>query len=303
MAIGKERGLLPEKQAREPSSPGLKKVVSASRRSDLVAHFPGWLAEALAKEKVAVSRRIRRPQVVDLRPSSVHTLVLWSKDFSHLLSNKFSLLDLCQKYDQIFFHLTVTGLGGTLVERHVPAPETTLAQVKPLIAIAKDKARLSLRFDPVVFWFEGKRLKSNLEFFPLLAKQASSYGLRQVRFSFAQWYPKAIRRAAQAGFPYFDPPESEKLEAAAWLSKVAEAYDIELLACAQSFLTVVSGIKPSACINGAWLEKLHPRQEPVSKRKDKTQRQECNCTESIDIGSYAQSCPHSCLYCYANSRL
>ncbi|MCK4557835.1 MAG: DUF1848 family protein [Candidatus Aminicenantes bacterium] len=33
------------------------------------------------------------------------------------------------------------------------------------------------------------------------------------------------------------------------------------------------------------------------------QRAECRCTESIDIGSYTQSCPHSCLYCYANPRV
>ncbi len=264
---------------------------------------PRPLAEALAEEKAAVSWGRRRSQVVDLRPSSVHTLVLWSKDFSHLLSNKFSLLGLCQKYDQLFFHLTVTGLGGTPLERHVPRPEVALAQVKPLIFIAKDKARLSLRFDPVVFWLEGKKVKSNLEFFPVVAKQASRLGLRQVRFSFAQWYRKAIRRAEKAGFPYYDPPEAEKLEAAAWLSKVAEMFDLELLACAQSFVTVVPGIKPSRCIDGAWLEKIHPRHEPVSLKKDRTQRAECNCTESIDIGSYTQACPHSCLYCYANSRL
>ncbi|MDH4198294.1 MAG: DUF1848 domain-containing protein, partial [Candidatus Aminicenantes bacterium] len=29
---------------------------------------------------------------------------------------------------------------------------------------------------------------------------------------------------------------------------------------------------------------------------------DCLCTESVDIGSYAQSCPHSCVYCYANPR-
>lgn len=303
MVIKKENGFCGQNSPLATSIPSFKKVVSASRRSDLVAHFPAWLAEALAKEKITVFGPRHRPQVVDLRPAAVHTLVLWSKDFSHLLANRWALLDLCRKYDQVFFHLTITGLGGTDVEKHVPAPELVLTQIEPLISLAGEKARLSLRFDPVVFWREGKSLQSNLPFFPVLAKKAASSGLQQIRFSFAQWYRKAKRRAERAGFPYYDPPEEEKLEAAAWLSRVAETFGLELMACAQPFLTKISGIKPSACIDGALLERIHPDQAPASKKKDPTQRPECNCTESIDIGSYAQSCPHSCLYCYANSRL
>ncbi|TEU04292.1 MAG: DUF1848 family protein [Candidatus Aminicenantes bacterium] len=33
------------------------------------------------------------------------------------------------------------------------------------------------------------------------------------------------------------------------------------------------------------------------------QRAECRCTESVDIGSYTQSCPRSCLYCSTSLRV
>jgi hypothetical protein len=128
-------------------------------------------------------------------------------------------------------------------------------------------------------------------------------GIKTIRFSFAQWYGKSKRRDAKRGFVYWDPPLEEKRKAAAVLSDAARVCGLALFSCSQDFLNDVPGIKPSSCIDGHLLQELHPSGEPVSLLKDKTQRRECRCTESIDIGSYAQTCPHSCLYCYANPRL
>ncbi len=281
----------------------LKIIISASRRSDLVANYPQWLAESLHRERISLIFPRGKAKEISLQPEKVHTLVLWSKDFSHLLKNKYGLLDLCRKYDQLYFHFTITGLGGTPIEQHVLRPEEALTQLKPLLQLAGSPWRISLRFDPIVYWWDDRTLRSNFDYFPRLARVASALGLRQIRFSFAQWYRKAKRRAARLGLAYFDPPLEEKIRAAEKLSQIASAFGLELLACAQAFLSTVRGIKPSSCIDGALLSKLHPAQLPASLAKDKTQREECHCTESIDIGSYTQPCPHSCVYCYANSRV
>ena len=281
----------------------MKKVISASRRTDLVSSFPSWLASILKDEKVKVHGPSGHVCHVDLEPASVHTIVLWSKNYRNLVEDHFDLVDLLMKYDQIYIHFTITGLGGTFIEQAVPSSSEALLQLEPLIGIVGGPERISIRFDPVVFWEERGKIETNLRYFEELAPQLSSSGIRIVRFSFAQWYNKSRRRAEKHSFAYVDPSNDEKQENAQYLAEVASRWNLDLFACSQEFLTTVPGIKLSSCIEGSLLQKLHPFHELVSLKKDKTQRKDCLCTESVDIGSYTQFCPHCCLYCYANPKL
>jgi hypothetical protein len=281
----------------------MKKVISASRRTDLVAFFPDWLARAIRAEKAEVQGPSGRAFAVNLSPECVHTFVLWSKSFANLIANVSGLQDGLRKYDQLYYHFTITGLGGTAVEREVPPPQAALRQLEPLLALAGRPERISLRFDPVIYWQEKDEVKTNLRFFEELAGRAAESGIRNVRFSFAQWYGKSKRRAAKLHFPYVDPTLEAKRNDAFYLSTVARSRGLNLFCCSQGFLADVPGIRPSACIDGRLLQECHPEGAPVSVTKDKTQRRECRCTESVDIGSYTQTCPHSCVYCYANPRV
>jgi len=278
----------------------MKKVISASRRTDLVASFDTWLAEALRQGQVKVHGPSGHTYTVDIAPGCVHTIVLWSKDFDNLIHNRSGLLDELRRYSQLYLHFTITGLGGSRIEKGVPKPRAALAQLDPLIRLAKGPERITVRFDPVMSWLEEGEVFTNLRYFETLAPELSKRKIETVRISFAQWYRKAKQRAKAHGLDYVDPEPEEKLEQARFLAGIAAAHGLRLFACSQDFAAVVPGIKPSACIDGRLLQALHPDGAPVSVRKDKTQRKECRCTESIDIGSYAQSCPQSCLYCYAN---
>ena len=281
----------------------MKKIISASRRTDLVAHFPGWLSAAVKEEVAHVYGPSSHCYTVDLSPQAIHTFVLWSKNFANLIENKSSLRDLLQKYDQLYLHFTITGLGGSFIEKGVPHPSVALSQLDPLIKIVGIPERLSIRFDPVLYWKENSEMRTNIPFFEKMAPELNARGIKDIRVSFAQWYAKAKTRAAKYRFLYIDPPQKEKKEAAGMLAQVAQSWDLQLYSCSQNFLTEVQGIRPSSCIDGPHLKKLHPYGEAVSGRKDKSQRAECRCTESVDIGSYTQFCPHSCMYCYANPRI
>jgi DNA repair photolyase len=281
----------------------MKKVISASRRTDLVAFFPGWLSKALKEERARVVGPSRQTYTVDLNPEAVHTIVLWSKNFSNLIEDRDGLRTALQKYAQLYFHFTITGLGGTFIEKGVPSPPAALSQLDSLIEIAGTPNRISVRFDPVIYWEEDKEIKTNLSSFKKLAPELAARKIENIRFSLAQWYGKAVKRAARYGFNYLDPPEEEKKKAVRSLSHEAKRWKLRLYACSQDFLSEIPGIQPSSCVDGLLLSRLHPNHEEVSTKKDRSQRAECRCTESIDIGSYTQSCPHSCLYCYANPRI
>lgn len=278
-------------------------MISASRRTDLVASFPEWLAVALrARRAVLIGPRGRTVEI-DLSPAEVHTLVLWSKDFSNLLRNAHGLRDLLAAYAQVYLHFTITGLGGTAIEPGAPPTGQALAQLPGLAALAGDPRRVSVRFDPVVYWSDGGTVRTNLGEFPGLAAAAAGVGLRDIRTSFAQWYGKAKRRAAARRLAFVDPPDEAKRANAAGLARIAAAHGLVLHTCSQPALAGVPGTVASACIDGALLGSLHPRREEASRRKDRSQRPDCLCTESKDIGSYTQACPHGCVYCYANPSL
>jgi hypothetical protein len=281
----------------------LRKIISASRRTDLVAFFPDWLASVIEQEKAEVHGPSGHIYSVDLSLRSVHTFVLWSKNFANLIVNNFGLRTAFEKYEQIYLHFTITGLGGTHIERGAPPPDEALAQLDELVAIVGQAERISIRFDPVIYWVDGGEERTNLRYFEKIAPVLEKKGIEDVRISFAQWYPKAKRRAEKLDFAYWDPDPERKLQDARYLLDLAVRHNLSLYACSQRFLTEETGILPSACIDGKHLQLLHPGQEAVSTRKDRSQRTECGCTESVDIGSYTQTCPHSCLYCYANPRV
>ena len=170
-------------------------------------------------------------------------------------------------------------------------------------ALAGDPSRVSVRFDPVLFWEEEGETRSNSGLFSEVAEAAAAAGIRDIRVSFAQWYGKAVRQGRGPRLPFCVPSEAEQRSRALELAAIAAARGLVLHACSQPLSPAIPGIRPSACIDGALLESLHPRREPASRRKDRGQRAACLCTESKDIGSYTQACPHGCVYCYANPKV
>jgi hypothetical protein len=275
----------------------VKQVISVSRRTDIPMHFTDWLAQVVEQGFADVLQpyngRVRR---VSLLPEDVHTVVLWSKDFQPLLRNAGEARRALERYDQVYCHLTITGLGGSRLEPNIrPWPEVA-QQLPELVEFAGDPCRVSVRFDPIVHWYEGDAICSNLALAEPVLHEVSRSGVTAVRISFATLYGKVRKRRGQR---WYDPPVAQRLEVTQGLVDLARALGLTLYCCSQNELTQV-GALASRCIDAELLSALHPRGLVAPSGKDPGQRAECGCAPSVDIGSYLMRCPNSCAYCYAN---
>ena len=232
-----------------------------------------------------------------LRPKDVHTLVLWSKDFSLLLADR-GMRKLLSRYDQVTVQFTVTGLGGGPLEPGVPPPEEALDQLPLLIALCRSPQRVTVRFDPIVHWWTKGRIASNVPSAEPVFRACARHGIREICTSFATLYGKVLRRPVR----WYDPSAPERERIAADLRDLARLYRLDLVACSDPSLEQ-GGIPRKGCIDGSALSSLHPQRTQASLRRDRGQRRDCLCTESVDIGSYTMRCPGGCLYCYAHPQL
>ena len=259
----------------------MKKVVSASRRVELLACFPQKLVEFLEKR---------------LPPEKVHTIVLWTKNANVLLNNR-RVREVLSRYDQIYIHYTITGMGGTLLEPYVPRWESLVERLPEVIDYVGSALRVNWRFDPIVHIRDKEgRLLSNFPFFPVLAERILPMGIRDVTVSWLSLYPKVTRRLAMYGLTAEPVSLETEKEQSRRLESLAHAFGARVHYCC------MEGFPRARCIDGAKLTLLHPKGEPASTQKAENQRPLCGCPASWDIGWY-YACPYGCLYCYANPKI
>lgn len=90
---------------------------------------------------------------------------------------------------------------------------------------------------------------------------------------------------------------AKQLELASHLAQIAKKNHIRIETCAEKMDLSAIGIEHGSCIDKGLIESIIGC--PILAKKDRNQRQECKCIESIDVGAY-NTCRNGCLYCYAN---
>lgn len=256
-----------------------KYVVSASRRTDMLASAPERLVQAL-EGGLPFSRH--------LSPERVHTLLISTKDFRNFLDRP-EVSSVCGRCDQVCFNLTITGLGGSPLEPGVPSMSLLLPRLPELAEAVGDPRRITWCFDPILEW-HGLGNKS-VDLFQAIAAAFAAMGARRVMAMF--YFPYRNSRISPDAIP-----AEEKARFAGEIDQVCASLGLDLSFCH------VPGMHRLRCVDLGWLAELHPHQDAsVIRHYQAVKRPTANyCRDAIwDLGWYKPPCQHGCLYCYGRS--
>ncbi len=271
-------------------------IVSASRRTDIPAHYSQWFFNRIDAGWCLVPNPMNRSQIrrVDLTPEAVGAFVFWSKN-PQPLADKLHFLD--ERGFDYAFLFTLNDYPGWL-EPNVPPLERRVAAFKR-IAGEIGAERVIWRYDPIVFT-DKTDVDYHKRAFERLIEQLSG-GVRRVIISFMDPYRHVIKRLNRqkpAGESIIPPEDTldSVYNLSRFMGRLCKASGVEIQSCAEKFDLQSCGINPGSCIDGALLSRLFDKSFPIS--KDRSQRSKCLCSPSVDIGMY-DSCPNLCSYCYA----
>ena len=276
-------------------------IISASRRTDLPAFYSRWFIECIRRQSCTTVNPFNSKQVslVSLRPADVEVIVFWSKNPAPLFTQ---LDEIDRRGYRYYFQFTVTGYGREL-EPHVPGIDEVL---KTFSALAEriGPTKVIWRYDPVVITSHTgyDYHRRNFEY---LAR-ALEGRTKRVVISLMDGYRKTLSELKKAGLTEALVPEESITGTPefGWLMKhfstTAAASGMEISSCAEKINLESYGIKAGKCIDDRLIRDLFGID--VVGRKDPSQRAECGCIQSKDIGAY-DSCLHGCRYCYATRTL
>lgn len=280
-------------------------VVSASRRTDVSAYYTDWFRKRLELGyTVYPNPYSQKPVFIDLSPSAVKAFIFWTRNPRPLVKHLDYIDERYQK--RHYMQFTINGLPKTLESRN-PKVEFAIDTAK-LLADRYGSGYVQWRFDPIVI-SSVTPIQFVTDRFGEIAEKLRGITQR-CYFSFVDLYKKTERNFAvleEQGISFDHRYTSnateqnleEQKDLILALNRIANTNQIKMYACAEDKIQqVVSGIEKAHCVDADLVERVC---SGTNSQKFTTvpSRIGCGCIESRDIGYY-DSCPHGCVYCYAN---
>ena len=264
-------------------------ILSVSRRTDIPCFYSDWFFYRL-KEGYVYTRNPMNPKQIsrlELSPETIDCIVFWTKNPEPMLS-RLSELEPYPYYVQF----TLTSYG-TDVEANVPHKREVMIPVFQTLSSEIGSKRVIWRYDPILF---TKRYtpEYHVKAFRQMAEALNGYTEKCV-ISFVDTYAKNRKQMERLGV--YDLPKEELEDFAKELCDIARENGMVMASCAEQIDLKHCGIVHNACIDKTLIEEIIGCK--LKGARDKNQRPECGCMESIDIGTY-HTCGNGCVYCYAN---
>ncbi|MDR1247938.1 MAG: DUF1848 domain-containing protein [Treponema sp.] len=263
-------------------------ILSASRRTDIPAFFGARFVKCLEEKKVFARNPIN-PKIVTeitLDPDLIDCMVFWTKDPRNFLQRLPEIDALGHRY---YFQFTLTPYDSS-IERNLD--KTNIVEAFIALSEYLGREKVIWRYDPI-FINDRFTLSYHLEHFEALCRRLGSHTEKCV-VSFIDSYPFLKERFRRHNIR--EPSGEEIAALAEGLAALGKKYNLPLFACCEAADLESYGIGRSKCIDGDLIERLFNRK--VKPKKDPSQRANCGCCVSRDIGVY-NTCLHDCVYCYA----
>lgn len=264
-------------------------ILSVSRRTDIPSYYSEWFFNRIKEGFVYVRNPMNEYQVskINITPEVVDCIVFWTKNPKPMLDR----LEELKGYDY-YFQFTLTGYGKD-VEQNIPHKREKMIPIFRELAQKIGPERVIWRYDPIIFT-EKYTPEYHLKAFEQIATALTGY-TRKCVISFVDIYAKNKKNMELLNVYELD--KAELLAFAKKLSKIASKNEIVIGSCAESIDLTECGIEHNSCIDKDLIESIIGCKLKVV--KDKNQRKECGCVESVEIGTY-NTCKNGCKYCYAN---
>ena len=264
-------------------------IISASRRTDIPAFYFSWFFNRLKDGFVLVPnpRNSKQLSRIFLSPDIVDCIVFWTKNPSSMLHKLVKLSEY-----PFYFQFTLTAYEAD-IEKHLPALQKRIAIFKQL-AEQVGQDRVIWRYDPILI-NKHYTIDYHIDFFNQIASSLRGYTDSCI-ISFIDDYPHIQQSLIKEDINRLQVVDI--LNLCSSLSEIASDNQLTLQTCAEEIELLNCNISHGACIDKTRIEKITGRL--LLAKKDKNQRNNCQCLESIDIGTY-DTCSFGCIYCYATT--
>lgn len=263
-------------------------ILSVSRRTDIPAFYSKWFFNRIHEGFVDVRNPMNVHQVsrVNIKPDVVDCIVFWTKHAQPIMKRLHEL----DEYNY-YFQYTINPYDR-LIERNVPQKKGIIENFRDL-SDQIGLTRVVWRYDPILIT-DKVDFDYHIKYFEELAKRLSGYTQRCV-ISFVDLYKKTVRNTQALNMR--EPTVDEMHRFASLMTDIANNYGMKVVSCSEKEDLGKEGVEHGCCIDRKLIEQIVGYELDV--KKDKNQREECGCVQSIDIGEY-NTCMHNCKYCYAN---
>lgn len=266
-------------------------IISASRRTDIPAFYAKWFINRIREGYVLNKNPFNANQVKKIILTAFHVdaIIFWTRNPKPLMPY---LDELDEKGLNYYFQYTITGYPRTL-EKNTPHPSKA---IKTFIELSDKigKEKVIWRYDPIIFT-KYTDFDEHIRLFTKIAK-ALEGKTDKVVISFADPYKKITKKLEEIDYSDILDEKTKLYDLAKQISEIAQSRNMIVETCSEAIDLDYCNINHGKCIDDTLIEKLFNINLHVD--KDKNQRKECGCVQSVDIGVY-NTCSHGCTYCYA----